>query len=73
MERYKMILFENGINKQCRDVAIPTVAKFKVSGDQYKFIVIGTDYGYIHTSGGDVRTWNSYSGARRVAKSYQSF
>jgi len=68
-----MILFENGIDVRCRHFASPTVAKIRVSGDKYKFIVVGTEYGYIHTSGGDVRTWNTYSGARRVAKAYQSF
>ena len=30
-------------------------------------------YGHIHTTGGDVRTWGSYSGARRFARSYSPF
>jgi hypothetical protein len=60
-----MIIFENGIDIRAREVATPTVAKL---GE--RFIVIGTDYGHIHTSGGDIRTWASYSGARRFAKQY---
>jgi hypothetical protein len=49
------------------------VARFNIGNGNYRYIVIGTEYGYIHTSGGDVRTWGSYSGAYRFAKQYQSF
>lgn len=35
-----------------------------------KYICIGTAYGYIHTSCGDVRTWDSYSGARKFLVKY---
>ena len=62
-----MITFESGMDIRCREAKEPTVARFRVSGDDYRFIVIGTEYGYIHTSAGDVRTWRSYSGARRAA------
>ena len=41
----------------------PRVAKIMVRAGEYLFCLIGTDYGYMHTSGGDVRTWGSYSGA----------
>ena len=34
------------------------------------FCVIGTDYGVLHTCGGDWRTWRSESGARKAAKAY---
>ena len=34
------------------------------------YCVIGTDYGYLHTSAGDIRTWRSASGARRGAARY---
>jgi hypothetical protein len=37
------------------------------------YCVIGTDYGFLHNSSGDVRTWRSASGARRAAKQYKSF
>lgn len=30
-----------------------------------KYCIIGTDYGYLHTIAGDIRTWNSESGARQ--------
>jgi hypothetical protein len=33
--------------------------------------VVGTDYGFLHTTSGDVRTWRTASGARRVARAYQ--
>ena len=36
------------------------------------FAVIGTPYGWQHTSAGDIRTWRSASGARRAAKAYVS-
>lgn len=34
------------------------------------YCVIGTSYGYLHTSAGDIRTWKSASGARKAAKTY---
>ena len=37
---------------------------------RYLFCVIGTHYGYLHTSAGDIRTWKSASGARKAAKRY---
>jgi len=67
-----MITFENGIDSRARSVNNPTVAKFHMGRGIYKYCVIGTDYGYLHTAGGDVRTWSSYSGARRHAKNYVS-
>ena len=65
-----MITFEYGLDIRTRQQAKPTVARFRVSGTEYRYIVIGTDYGHIHTTGGDVRTWRSYSGARRFICSY---
>ena len=68
----KMIVFEDGIDIRSRSVKVPTVAMLRVNPAMptYEYIVIGTDYGYIHTTGGDVRTWKSYSGARRAALRY---
>lgn len=66
-----MITFENGIDGRCRSVKVPTVARIKVGHDYcYSYCVIGTQYGYIHTTAGDLRTWKSYSGARRAARNY---
>jgi len=65
-----MITFENGIDTRCREAIKPAVARFRVRDNEYRYIVIGTQYGYIHTIGGDVRTWGSYSGAYKAAKSY---
>jgi hypothetical protein len=41
----------------------------KLGPNQYA--IIGTMYGYLHTTGGDVRTWRSYSGAWRGAMRYR--
>lgn len=65
-----MIHFENGIDNRARGPIVPTVARFTVKPGDVRFVVIGTAYGYIHTTGGDVRTWRSYSGARRFARQY---
>ena len=65
-----MIIFENGIDPRQRIFDKPTVAKFHMGKGEYRFIVIGTNYGHIHTTAGDVRTWKSYSGARRAARNY---
>jgi len=55
-----------------KNINVPTVAYIVMSiGIQY--CVIGTMYGFIHTSGGGVRTWKTASGARRAAKKYVSF
>ena len=66
-----MITFENGIDIRAREAVKPTVARFHVSSGNYEYCVIGTDYGHIHTSGGNVRTWGSYSGAYKHARDYQ--
>ena len=65
-----MITFETGVDIRARQPLTPTVARIRVSGDTYRFCVIGTQYGYLRTTGGDVRTWGSYSGARRAARAY---
>ena len=65
-----MIVFENGIDIRCREVTKPQIAKFRVKDNEYRFVVIGTQYGHIHTSAGDVRTWGSYSGAYKFLKQY---
>lgn len=64
-----MITFESGLDIRTRQALKPTVAKLRV-GNDYRYIVIGTEYGHLHTSGGDVRTWGSYSGARRATAAY---
>ena len=66
-----MVTFENGIDARAREATKPTVARFNLGGALgYRYIVIGTAYGHIHTTGGDVRTWNSKSGAYRFARNY---
>lgn len=57
-----------------RAYACPTVVRVNVaakgSPESIRYAVAGTDYGWLHTTGGDIRTWGSYSGARRVALEY---
>ena len=62
--------FKDGMDKRCRDFFKPTVARFWVTETKMRWAVVGTAYGYLHTSGGNVRTWGSYSGARRAARRY---
>lgn len=49
----------------------PTVLRADF-GNGIKYIVVGTAYGYLHTTAGDIRTWASYSGAYKAAKKYQA-
>lgn len=64
-----MITFEKGLDIRTREVA-PQVARFAMGDGTYRYICIGTDYGHIHTASGDVRTWGSYSGARKFLTAY---
>ena len=66
-----MIVFENGLDFRLRECEKPQIAKIRVAGTEYRYCVIGTQYGYIYTAGGDVRTWRSYSGAYKFLKQYQ--
>lgn len=65
-----MITFESGIDIRCRAPNVPTVARIRITGNSYKYCVIGTEYGYLHTTSGDVRVWASYSGAHKAARNY---
>jgi hypothetical protein len=65
-----MIEFKTGIDIRARSANAPTVARFHVAPGDVRYCVIGTQYGYLHTTGGDVRTWRSYSGARRAITRY---
>ncbi|MEF2253322.1 hypothetical protein RSP795_10140 [Ralstonia solanacearum] len=65
-----MIVFENGIDVRCREAKTPTAAKFHMGDGTYRYVVIGTEYGFIHTTAGDVRTWGSRSGAGKAATNY---
>ena len=70
-ERQSLITFEGPIDARCRELDVATVARMRVSPGIYRYIVIGTEYGCVHTTGGDVRTWRSYSGARKFARTYE--
>lgn len=67
-----MLTFESGLDIRTRQQSKPTVARIRVRDAEYRYCVIGTEYGHIHTTGGDVRTWASKSGAYRAARNYVS-
>lgn len=65
-----MLVFENGMDIRSRTAPAPEVAKFHIGSGNYEFCVIGTQYGHLHTTGGDVATWKTESGARHAIKRY---
>ena len=70
-----MITFYGLLDSRIWTVAKPTVARlvgrFSTAGVEERYVVIGTAYGHIHTANGDIRTWRSYSGARKAARNYK--
>lgn len=67
-----MIEFSNGMDVRCRSVNRPMVARIYLGQffGGWRYCVIGTQYGYWHTTSGDVRTWKTASGAYRAIKRY---
>lgn len=65
-----MIVFESGLDRRTRECDRPQVAKFHMGNGAYRYCIIGTQYGHIHTTGGNVRTWATANGARRFLRSY---
>lgn len=65
-----MLTFHNTIDARCREVSKPQVARLIFAHGQTVYVVIGTEYGYLHTTSGDVRFWQSYSGAYRGMRQY---
>lgn len=80
-----MITFYDTIDYRCRQPMQPQVAKLVINElventnkphrplthcRTTRYIVIGTQYGYIHTTAGDVRTWRTYSGAHKAKQRY---
>lgn len=66
-----MLTFEQGMDIRCREVTKSQVTKFAMGDGSYRYVIIGTEYGFIHTTAGDVRTWLSASGARRFLAHYR--
>jgi hypothetical protein len=64
-----MKTFEGVIDYRSRECARPEVARL-LSNGRTLFCVIGTEYGHLHTTSGEVRVWRSYSGARKALKRY---
>jgi len=67
-----MITFTNGLDRRTREVS-PQIAGFYVTPTDLRYCIIGTDYGHIHTTAGDVRTWRSKSGAYRYLREYLDY
>lgn len=67
-----MITFKTGMDARCRDAKQASTAQFAMGDGTYQYCVIGTEYGYIHTSGGAVRVWKSRGGADKFAQSYRN-
>ncbi len=70
----RLIQFTGGLDFRAR-TSPPAVARlvdgpYAVKPGRVRFIVIGVEYGHIHTTGGDIRAWESYSGARRFLRRY---
>lgn len=68
-----MITFETGMDYRARHADKPTVARFNMGNGIYRYCVIGTQYGCMYTPSGDIKTWGSYSGARKAARKYVAF
>jgi len=71
----KLVTFYGSLDGRSREVVTPTVARligrFSTAGIETRYVVIGTAYGHIHTANGDIRTWRSYSGARKAVRNYK--
>ena len=59
------------VNPRAFSAPTPLLVDFGHSDGRPRWCVVGTDYGFLHTTGGDVRTWGSASGARRAAANYR--
>lgn len=67
-----MITFHDSIDSRCRDPKRATAARL-VSGPVVRYIVIGTDYGVLHTASGAIKAYRSASAAYRRAKAYREW
>lgn len=68
-----MEFFKNGKMVNCREPKQATVAVVRFRDGEERYAVIGTQYGYLHNTAGELRTWGSYSGAYKAAKRYVAF
>lgn len=59
------------VNPRAYPHARPLLVDFGHADGRPCWCVVGTDYGFLHTTSGDVRTWGSRSGAARVARQYR--
>lgn len=48
----------------------PRAARVIFRDGEMRYFVAGTEYGYLHTTSGDLRTWKTAGAARRKAKQY---
>jgi hypothetical protein len=62
-----MITFLYAVDERCREPKKPEVAELKFP-DETVYIIIGTEYGYLHTTFGTAMTFKHKSSATRYMK-----
>ena len=67
-----MITFVDAVDARCSDPKRATAARL-VIGQVVRYVVIGTDYGVLHTASGAIKTYRSASAAYRRAKVYRDW
>lgn len=73
-----MLTYHEFIDATCRSLPTPCVARVLMSPlpshvqgpPKPYYVIVGTQYGYMRTTGGDLRTWRTVSGARRALARY---
>lgn len=64
----KMVLCSNWIHGGF--ITYAKLCKCREEFNYNRYAVIGTNYGFLHTTSGDIATWKTASGARHAAKRY---
>jgi hypothetical protein len=64
-----VVTFHETLDHRTRVPRAPEVARW-IIGPTTRYVVIGTQYGSLHTISGDTRTWRTPGGARRAIRRY---
>ena len=73
-----MLTYHDHIDATCRSLPAPRVARVLMSPlpshvqgpPRPYYVIVGTQYGYMRTTGGDLRVWRTASGARKALARY---
>ena len=68
-ERRSMETHANWPDSRVRE-GEPRAARIIFRDGETRYFVAGTEYGYLHTTSGELRTWKTASGARKAAQRY---